>query len=159
MDAGPALRASRPCPLDNGMQKIMQWSRKREDCSNCGTKERRHAGRGLCTLCYRLTLKKQSVEAWHLENLSSLKFYPFRGLWIDPQSFERYKKNVILHYQTALENIKHRETKLKGDVDGLDLEYAFNKIASLAGAKDRSLFHGLCGWFEMVFNAEQRRTL
>lgn len=140
-------------------ENTLRWSKNRDDCVNCGTEERRHAGRGLCTLCYRLTMKKKTAEAWQLENPSRLKLYPFRGHPIDPRSFERFKQNVILHYQSRLDHLKHREAKLRGDVDGLDLEYAFNVIANLAGAKDRSLFHGLAGWFEMTFSTNQRRAL
>jgi hypothetical protein len=39
---------------------------------------------------------------------------------------------------------------------------AFAKIATprrLAGSKNRGLFHGLCGWFEMTFEPEQRRAV
>jgi len=32
-----------------------QWSRKHPCCQQCGTTERKHAGKGLCTGCYKLT--------------------------------------------------------------------------------------------------------
>ena len=137
----------------------MRWSKQRDNCANCGTDERMHVGHGLCTLCYRLMIKKKTAENWQLDNPISLKGYPFREQPINPLSFERLKKKVIQHYQIRLSYLKHREAKLKGNVNGLDLEYAFNEIASLAGSKDHRLFHGLCGWFEMMFSAKQRRAL
>jgi hypothetical protein len=137
----------------------MRRSIKRDDCANCGTEDRKLEYRGLCTLCYRLTLKKEKSEGWKLDNPSTLKGYPFCKYPIDPRRFEEFKQNVILHYQGRLDYLKYREAKLKGDVDGLYLEYAFNHIEYLAGSKDHSLFHGLCGWFEMIFNPEQRRAL
>jgi hypothetical protein len=109
--------------------------------------------------CYRVTLKKEKAEGWKLEEPSSLKGYPFYKHPINPRSFEEFKQKVIQHYQRRLDYLKYREEMLQGDVDGLYLEYAFNHIACLAGSKDRSLFHGLCGWFEMIFNSEQRRAL
>lgn len=138
----------------------MRWSRNRDECSNCGSEERKHVAFGLCTLCYRLTKKKRFAERWQLENQSTLKGYPFlHGPGINPGSFERFKRNVIRHYQERLDYLKQRGAKLKGNVDGLDIEYALDHLARLAGSKNRNLFHGLCGWFEMIFDPEQRRAL
>lgn len=138
----------------------MAWPRKRAECSNCGSNERRHAALGLCTLCYRLTSKRRIAEQWRLDNPLTLKEYPFLGSpGIDLRSFERFKRNVIGHYQNRLDYLKGRGKKLKGEVDGLDLEYAFDYLARLAGSRKRSMFHGLCGWFEMIFDPEQRRAL
>jgi hypothetical protein len=106
--------------------------------------------------------KKRKIVGWDLNNPSSLKNYPFLKYPIDLQRFEEYKQDAIKHYDNRLVYLKYREAMLKGDVNvnGLDLEYVFNNIAKLAGSKDLSLFHGLCGWFEMVFvTVEQRRAL
>jgi hypothetical protein len=78
---------------------------------------------------------------------------------IHPRSFERFKRNVIRHYQDRLDYLSHRGAKLKGEVDGLDLEYGFGHLARLAGSKNRNLFHGNCVWFEMIFGPDQRRAL
>jgi len=137
----------------------MRWSRNRDDCSNCGSEERKHAGRGLCTICYRLTLEKKAAEGWQIGHPSTLKGYPFLSGGIDHPKFDGFKRKVIRHYQTRLDYLNRRGLKLKGDVDGLDLEYAFGQLARLAGSKNRNLFHGLCGWFEMIFGPEQRRAL
>ena len=138
----------------------MRWSRNRNSCLNCQSEERSHVGRGLCTICYRLTLKKTTAEGWRLGHSSTLKGYPFqREPGLDPRSFDAFKRKVIRHYQDRLDYLKHRGEMLKGDVDGLDLEYGFAHLARLAGSKNRSLFHGFCGWFEMTFGPDQRRAL
>jgi hypothetical protein len=104
-------------------------------------------------------LEKKAAEGWQIGHPSTLKGYPFLSGGIDHPKFDGFKRKVIRHYQTRLDYLNRRGLKLKGDVDGLDLEYAFGQLARLAGSKNRNLFHGLCGWFEMIFGPEQRRAL
>lgn len=138
----------------------MSWSRSRNHCVNCLSDERKHVGRGLCTKCHPPTLKKEKAECWRLDDPASLRGYPFKKEHRIPNDqFECFKRNVIQHYQDRLDYLQSRGAKLSGDVDGLDLEYAFDYIARLAGSKKRNLFHGLCRWFEMVFTPEQMRAL
>jgi len=116
---------------------------------------------GYCTICYRIAAKLKGVKGWNLANAKSLKGYPFStSHGLDSRSFVRFKTKVIKHYEHRLAYLQSRGQKLNGGrVDGLDLEYAFGHIAKLAGVRDRGLFHGLCGWFEMTFGPEQRRAL
>ena len=111
-------------------------------------------------MCYRLTLKKERAEQWQFGQAPTLKGYPFR---CDPPlsctTFEGFKRKVIRHYQDRLDRLKYRGEKLKGDVDGLDLEYGFDHLACLAGSRTRNLFHGYAGWFEDTFRPKQRREL
>jgi hypothetical protein len=100
------------------------------------------------------------VQKWSLTDRSSLNGYPFlfeNG--IDSRIFNLLKPNVIEYLQDRLDYLKIRGEKLNGGVDGLDLEYGFGHIAKLAGSKNRCLFHGLSGWFEMTFDLKQRRAL
>jgi len=100
------------------------------------------------------------VRKWNLNDRASLKSYPFiNEREINPIIFNRLKPNVIEHLQNRLAYLKFRGEKLNGVVDGLDLEYRFGNLSRLAGSKNRGLFHGLCGWFEMTFEPEQRRAL
>lgn len=138
----------------------MSWSKTHTACSNCQSDERKHAGHGLCTICYRITQKLKMVRKWNLNDRASLKSYPFiNEREIDPRIFNRLKPNVIEHLQNRLAYLKIRGEKLNGFVDGLDLEYGFGHLSRLAGSKNHGLFHGLCSWFEMTFEPEQRRAL
>lgn len=137
------------------------WSPKSESCANCSTSERAHAGRGYCTICRRILRKLESARSWDLANPKSLEGFPFKTSYgLDSRSFARFKTKAIRHYEHRLAYLQSRGKKLKdGHIDGLDLEYAFGHIAILAGSNNRSLFHGLCGWFETTFGLEQRRSL
>jgi AraC-like DNA-binding protein len=47
-----------------------RWSIKHSECVVCGTTERRHVGRGLCTKCYRFDLynrKKKNIGKWSIK--------------------------------------------------------------------------------------------
>ena len=101
----------------------------------------------------------EMARGWRFGDASTLKGYPFLNYGLDRRSFDRFKRNVIRHFECRLGYLKHRGEKLNGDVDGLDLEYALDHLARLAGSKNRNLFHGNCGWFEMTFPPEQRRAL
>jgi hypothetical protein len=74
-------------------------------------------------------------------------------------TFESFKRKVIRHYKDRLARLKYSGEKLKGSVDGLDLEYALDHLACLAGSRTRKLFHGYAGWFEDTFGPKQRREL
>ena len=138
----------------------MRRANTRGACSNCQSEERRQAARGLCSLCYRVMLKKEGAEKWVYGQTHTLKGYPFRR---DPPlnapTFESFKRAVIRHYKGRLDRLKYRGEKLKGSVDGLDLENALDHLACLAGARTRKLFHGYAGWFEDTFGPKQRREL
>ena len=41
----------------------------------------------------------------------------------------------------------------------MDVPQIHDHLARLAGSRKRSIFHGLCGWFEMIFDSEQRQAL
>ena len=128
-------------------------------CKNCGTTRRKHIAKGLCVKCYPIFNKLEAVKKWDLKNPKTLKTYFSAYYLSDLRTFIKFKTCIAKQLKQRLDWLRAREEKLKGPIDGLDLEYAFGWLASQAGCKKDNLFHGLDGWFEMKFNSEQRSAL
>jgi hypothetical protein len=53
--------------------------------------------------------------------------------------------------------LKTRENNIINQkIEGLDLEYGFNRLATHCNPKSRSLFHGYANIFDHNFNTEQK---
>ncbi|MBE0572165.1 MAG: hypothetical protein IH618_11530 [Ignavibacteriaceae bacterium] len=70
------------------------------------------------------------------------------------------KKVFIKQLENRLDYLKKREHKIiTHEIEGTDLEYGFNRLASLCNPKNKSLFHGYANVFDHNFNSEQKTII
>ena len=67
------------------------------------------------------------------------------------------KKVFIKQLENHLDYLKIREHKIIAhEIEGIDLEYAFNRLECLCNPKKKSLFHGYANVFDHNFTVEQK---
>ena len=135
-----------------------KWSKKFENCQQCGTKRFKHKAKGLCTRCYWLVGKLEQVNRWDLSDPNSLRGYP-RELDYGPEVFLRVKSSAASQIRERLVVLREREEALEKRVDGSDLEYQLRRIAQRCRVKNKHLLFGSEAYFENCFGAKQRRIL
>jgi len=138
-----------------------KWSKKFEQCQQCGTARYNHVAKGLCTRCYRLVKKLEQVSQWDLSNPASFKGYKgyIEGrTYCSAEKFERIQSGVSREIRKRLEFLQGREETLKGPIYGLDLEFQLARIALRCGVK-KDLFHGLATYIDHSFNMKQKKIL
>jgi len=142
------------------MKKIIpKQSQDLKPCKSCGTTRRKHIAKGLCVKCYPIFNKLEAVKKWDPKNPKTLKTYFSTYYLSDPRTFVKFKTCIAKQLKHRLDWLRAREEKMKGPIDGLDLEYKFGWLASKVGCKKDNLFHGLADWFEGNFNKKQRLVL
>jgi hypothetical protein len=128
-------------------------------CKNCNSSRRRVFARGYCSKCYHYVHLVELARKWDLSNPSTLKRYP-GGLFLrKSKDFAKVKLRVPKQWQERLDWLRDRERYISGKIDGIDIEYALQRIANLAGSREPGLFHGIAGHLDDVFDREQRREL
>lgn len=137
----------------------MSWWRKQGGCRVCTTDRRPHRASGMCSFCYRVTLRIRQVEKWTLGDRKVLK--GVQSAWVpsDTDEFRVYRSAVLEQLRSRLRVARHRERLRRGRVDGLSLEYLLRRLASRAGARNRNLHFGIAGYLEGRFGPAQRRAL
>lgn len=136
-----------------------RWSRHFSKCQSCGTIRFPHAGGGCCTRCYRLIRQLDVIERWDLHDPKTLKGYPRDTSFWRPDTLEFVRARRRHSIQMHLLHLKTREEQLAGQADGLDLEYAFNRIAKRCGSRKPNLFHGLSTFFDHNFDVKRKNIL
>jgi|SRR5271157_386740 len=135
-----------------------KWSKKFDQCQQCGTVRYNHVAKGLCTRCYRLVKKLEQVSHWDLSNPESLKGYIEGRTYYSADKFERIKSGVAREIQKRLEFLQTREKTLSGPIYGLSIEYQLAGIARRCGVK-KDLFHGIATSVDHSFNMKQKKIL
>jgi len=132
-------------------------------CTNCSTTRYRLIAKGLCERCYRLKLRLQNYEKCDLLNPKSLKVFPLSLLpFIKTQEvLDGFKGDVKEQIERRLSDLRVREEKLNGEINGIDLEYQLQRIARmiLPKPKERGLYHGIAGFIDDNFAMEQKKPL
>ena len=84
------------------------WSRRQPDgCGACGTRERKHAGRGLCTSCYSAYKRsqgfvrvKRETRVRHRAGVREHFCFEHEG-WLPVEEFRRVERKAGTVYETA----------------------------------------------------------
>ena len=135
------------------------WAKSYPHCKNCTTTRRAHRARGYCTRCYPLIRQLEIVRKWHLNDPKSLKgYFRLTSTWRS-DTLASVHVSRLAKVQTQLDYLQMREEQLTGEVDGLDLESAFNHVAARCSRRSANLFQGSSTFFDHNFTPEQKRIL
>ena len=136
-----------------------EWSRNFPKCQSCGTIRFRHTSRGYCTRCYRLIRQLETIDHWDLNEPKTLKGYPRDTIFWRADTLEWMRARRRHSINTHLDYLKTREGQLASQVDGLDLEIGFNRIAKRCRARKPNMFRGYSTFFDHNFDPEQKNIL
>ncbi len=134
------------------------WSRKFDSCTNCGTKEFPHKGKGYCNRCYKFSKKINVVKKWDYSVPSSLKECPLDTNRWPKERFNKCKNAYINKLKDCLRHIKARENMLAEDIYGINIEEQLAYIASRAGVK-KYLSFAISNQIDHNFTPEQKKIL
>jgi hypothetical protein len=138
----------------------MNWSKSHKSCKNCGTERRKHKSKGYCTMCYTLIKKIEDSNSWRFNEPKTFKSTPQLIYINDKQKFENSRSKYQMQITERLDFLRYNEEMLQGgNIKGIDLEYAFDRLAKICGVNKGSLFHGSAAIFDNDFNAEQRTII
>jgi len=147
---------------------MSKWSKRVDECANCGTARRAHKAGGYCTRCYPVAARLEKVKRWSCEDVRTLNgpalkyapkpFFNSEQMADAKKWFEFVKSLHIWLLEQKLESYHFSEQQHSGIVTGLDLEYAFRRIASLCHVRNKNLLFGIAGNFD-GFAQPQRRFL
>ncbi len=137
------------------------WSRKHESCTNCGTDEYCHIGRGLCIRCYPLARRLEQLSKWDLSDPQSMKGFPraLRGVFQTQTEVEAFKADARQQIESRLNEFRMREETLSGEISGTDIEFQLKRIARIVVPKGDVLYHGSATLIDHEFNTKQRKLL
>ena len=128
-------------------------------CRNCGSIRRKLKARDYCTKCYALVQKIDGATKWDIKDQSTLKAYPSILMRMGPIELEKVKLGFIRLLRERLGWLRNREEELKGQIDGLALQFIFNRLAQRCGVKNKSMFNGYTAVFDNCFDQKQKNLL
>jgi hypothetical protein len=139
----------------------LRWARGWNACRNCETTRRPHKARGYCSYCYRFIRQLAKIGSWTEKDFPDLA-----GSSLDflSNNMEKIKDACKEQINNHMARVRAVEKRLNGPIDGLSIEYQLNRIArSIKISKKRrnsqSLFHGIAGYIDDNFHADQRIIL
>lgn len=134
------------------------WAKEYQLCKNCKTQRFSHKARGYCNRCYSLIRRLETVQKWNLTNKNTLKGFPGDAHY-SQERFQKIKSNYMQQIKQRLFYLCAREEQLNSNIDGLDIEYQLNRIANLAGTRNRKLYHGIATHIDHNFKPKQKNLL
>ena len=136
------------------------WSNKYSHCQNCSTVRFAHKARGFCRKCYPLVIRLEKVELWTYADINMLPMFP-KGInhLVNEKYFNKMKLVAIKQITERLDWLKMRERQLNEDIYGIDLEYAFGRLAKYCGVNKNGLFHSSANTFNHNFSMEQKKII
>jgi hypothetical protein len=131
-------------------------------CANCNTERSGIYCRGYCERCYRLVIQKEQVDRWDVKDPSTWKGFPrsflsFSQRYLEDE-FPKIKAKRLKEFEVRLWLLKIKESQRTGEVSGLDIEYALQRLADWSGAKD-GVLHGIASEVTYHFGPEARQVL
>ena len=136
------------------------WSRRFDACVNCGTRRRRHRGRGYCTKCYGPATWLAKIESWDSSQLETVTGLPGRCAEMRRLlQREAFRRGLSAELRRRLEQLKTWESGLGKVPDSLTLEHRLRRVAQYAGVRDRNLFYGYANWLAHEFDMRGRTAL
>lgn len=109
--------------------------------------------------CYPYVHKLKLAAKWDVNDPKTLKGFPGGGILLHPDYFKRAKVGIPRQWQARLDWLRYREEKLKGPILGIDVEHGLRRIAAMCRVRDRTIFFGLAGWIDELFDLKQKRQL
>jgi hypothetical protein len=162
---------------ENGSR--MAAAHEQDRCRNCGCARLRRPfkRRNCCGKCFYLFQYLRAVERWDLSRPETLRQIgatarrasglarPFiEGM--SAQEFALFKASYVEQIKTALDLLRMREAKRRGElrVDGSSIEHKLKDMLKLIQLRDKyeraaSRFHGLATMLDHTFSPEQCRIL
>jgi hypothetical protein len=162
---------------ENGSR--MAAAHEQDRCRNCGCARLRRPfkRRDCCGKCFYLFQYLRAVERWDLSRPETLRQIgatarrasglarPFiEGM--SAQEFALFKASYVEQIKTALDLLRMREAKRRGElrVDGSSIEHKLKDMLKLIQLRDKyeraaSRFHGLATMLDHTFSPEQCRIL
>lgn len=140
------------------------WSRKNEFCTSCKSTHYNHAGKGLCTSCYRVYNTKKKLEV-EIDSMSTQKLFELKRPEL-PHSYwaindrEQIKEALLNQEEQKLYYLKwygQLETQNE-DLDLLRFEELFNELANKFG-KGRYFYIQKLHHLHSAMSYEQIRDL
>lgn len=128
-------------------------------CKNCGSIRFSIRARGYCKRCYPVIRKIEIIKLWELEEIRTLKYYPKDGIFHNEKDFIKIKKSFIKQREERLSYFKISEQVLNGDIYGSNIVPLFQKIAKLAGSRNKDLLWHQEDLFDHNFNQKQKRII
>ncbi|MFH0989612.1 MAG: hypothetical protein V1799_06300 [bacterium] len=128
-------------------------------CKNCNSKNRRIQANGYCSKCYRYVRLIELSKKWDINQPSTLKGYPNSSFLRNPRFFHKIKERVPRQWQNRLDWLRTRGIILENNIEGINLEYAFTRIADLVGVSNKNLFFGLASYFNSRFPPDDRKEI
>ncbi len=133
-----------------------------EGCRHCGTMRHPLRKGRRCTSLSQYLQRRQRALRWQLDKPQSLKGCALfsTGMYPTSQQLEQFRANYLRDIDEQLQDRRRMETRLHERITGLDLEHILCGVADAARAeKGHTLFHGIAGWLESVFDAKAASAL
>jgi hypothetical protein len=154
-------------------------SKQDDRCRNCGCERARRPfkRRDCCGKCFYLFQYLRAVGRWDLSRPDTLKHIstmerrlsgnPVPSIhWMSVEDFAVFKASYIAQIKVALDLLRIREAKRRGElrVDGLSIEHKLKDMLKLIQLRDKyeraaTRFHGLASMLDHTFSPEQCRIL
>lgn|SRR3989338_4101607 len=131
----------------------------KNNCNNCLSNRFAIKARGLCRRCYFLTRKLEVVKHWNLKEIETLKSYPRDSIFHNQESFVKIKKGFTEQLQARLPYLKINEQILNSKVNGSDIVPMFQRVARLAGARNKDFLWHEENLFDHNFTPKQKKIL
>lgn len=128
-------------------------------CTNCLSDRFHMPARGLCTRCYSLIKKLETTKQWDLENPKTLKYYPKDLIFHNQGDFTKIKNGFIKQFKDRLSYLKIKEQILNSSIKGSNIVPVFQRIARLAGSRDRDFLWHAEDLFDHNFTPKQKKIL
>jgi len=151
-------------------------------CGNCGTERYPQYRRGYCEDCYRLKRRLEKISKWDPSDPDTLdKEKEFRKgggppsrlnlkgesvryiLGFHPKGFDQevqqQKSQKLQEITKKLKRLKTMESQRAGDIDGINIEHAFRRLAKYAGVTNDSVLYGIASLVTAEFDEKQMRIL
>jgi len=110
-------------------------------------------GKGFCTKCHGPAMTLAAVRAWDVSRPETIREYPSVVRSTPRRDILRLQRGLIAELQRRLDVLKMWESaRHNPDVDSVLVEGQLGRIASLAGAQNRNLFHGYAGYLGSHFD-------
>jgi len=107
------------------------WSRKFRQCVKCGTKERKHKGRGLCEFCYSENSEKKQKAHKRKRGVASEKLtkeYLLDEYWVKQKSLNDIAKDCACTRQYVYKKLKQYEISARSKKSARSLALESGKI-------------------------------
>jgi len=132
---------------------------KNTKCKNCLSSRFKLIAGGLCSRCYPLKRKLKIVKQWNLINSETLKYYPKDMIFHNQPNFNKIKKGFIRQMEDRLSYLQTNEQMLNGAVNGIDIIPRFQRVAKLAGSRNKNFLWHEEDLFDQNFTSEQKKIL